>query len=235
MRIEGEYTFEAPRQDVWVVLHNPDALSRALPGVEQFREVGPNEYEATVTAGVAAVRGTYHGRVKMADLQPPERYTLNAQGQGSAGTFDATAQITLLGQNGRTQLRYEADAQVGGPVAGVGQRMLGGVAKLMAGQFFKAMEEQLHGPGGTAVGAMAGTPPVASTRASKGATTGLGAALGLAGPAGPIAAASAAGLVLGLLLGRRPAPLLSRSSFDNADLAAALRDVADAIRTQRRR
>src|SRR5437763_13942280 len=132
MKIEGEYTFGAPRERVWGLLQNPDALSRALPGVQQFNQVGPNEYEATVRAGVAAVRGTYRGRVKMADFQPPEHYTLNANGQGSAGTFDAMARITLIGQDGRTQLRYEADAQVGGPVAGVGQRMLGGVAKLMA-------------------------------------------------------------------------------------------------------
>ncbi len=230
MRIEGEYTFEAPRQDVWGVLHNPDALSRALPGVEQFREVGPNEYEATVTAGVAAVRGTYHGRVKLADLAPPERYTLSARGQGSAGTFDATAQITLLGDNGRTQLRYQADAQVGGPVAGVGQRMLGGVAKLMAGQFFKAMEEQLHGGGGSPA-ATSAAAPVAQARQAAGGVVDM---LSLAGPAGPLAAAGAAGLLAGLLLGRRGSPR-SPGSLESYEVAAALRDLASAIRANGRR
>jgi uncharacterized protein len=236
MRIEGEYTFDAPRERVWGLLQDPDALSRALPGVEEFRQVGPNEYEATVHAGVAAVRGTYRGRVRMADLQPPEQYTLNANGQGSAGTFDATARIRLMGQDGRTQLRYEADAQVGGPAAGVGQRMLGGVAKLMATQFFKAMEDQLHGRTGAQPAAPAGTPARSlAAGAPAGLPMGLGDMLGLLGPAGPAVAAGVAGLVLGLLLGRRgPAPD-AQASAGSYEVAAALRDLASAVREQRRR
>jgi hypothetical protein len=173
----------------------------------------------------------------MADLQPPERYTLTASGQGSAGTFDATARISLIGQDGRTHLRYEADAQVGGPVAGVGQRMLGGVAKLMANQFFKAMEDQLSGQTGPRP---AGPTPAAPgqpaiTGAPAELPAGLGDLAGLVGPAGPIAAAGLAGLVLGLLLGRRGQSPDLRISFGNYELAAALRDLAAAVREQRRR
>jgi carbon monoxide dehydrogenase subunit G len=235
MKIQGEYTFGAPRQPVWDLLHNPDALSRALPGVERFEQVGPNEYRATVRAGVAAVRGTYQGRIKLTDLQPPERYTLDAGGQGSTGTFEATAQIALTEQDGRTVLRYDVDAQVGGAVAGVGQRMLGGVAKLMAGQFFKAMEAQLRGqpearPAGPAV---AGGPASAPSAATAG--PGLPDLLGLAGPIGPMAAIGAAGLTLGFLLGRGRRASDARSALGDYELAAAIRDLASAIREQRRR
>jgi uncharacterized protein len=234
MKIEGEYTFGAPPERVWGLLQDPEALSRALPGVEQFKAIGPHEYEATVRAGVAAVRGTYRGRIRMADLQPPERYTLSANGQGSAGTFDATARISLVGQDGRTALRYEADAQVGGPVAGVGQRMLGGVGKLMANQFFKAMEDQLNSQssgGATGGQGAAGAP---AQRAFAGASAGLGDLIGLAGPMGPIAAAGVAGLLLGVLLGRRGQPQEVRASFGNYELAAAVRELAAALREQRR-
>jgi uncharacterized protein len=240
MKIDGEYTFGVPRDRVWELLQDPDALSRALPGVEEFRQVGPNEYEATVRAGVAAVRGTYRGRVKMADLQPPERYTMTANGQGSAGTFDATARISLMGQDGRTQLRYEAEAQVGGPVAGVGQRMLGGVAKLMANQFFKAMEDQLAGQTGggpgeavVAPGATVGAPG-RSSASDLGGLSAFTELLGLAGPAGPIAAAGLAGLVVGLLLRRRATAPDPRAPLANYELAAAIRDLAAAVRDQRR-
>ena len=239
MKIQGEYTFGAPRQAVWDLLHSPAALSGALPGVERFEQVGPNEYEATVRAGVAAVRGTYRGRIKMTDLQPPERYTLSAGGQGSTGTFQATGEIALTDQDGRTLLRYDVDAQVGGAVAGVGQRMLGGVAKLMAGQFFKAMEAQLRGQpearptGPVAASSPAGAPSPAPAPASSSA--GWLDLVGLGGPDTRTVAASLAGLVLGLLLGRLGRAPSRRSPLGDDELAAAIRDLASAIRQQRRR
>ena len=253
MKIEGEYTFGAPRQQVWDLLQDPAALSRALPGVERFEQVGPREYEATIRAGVAAVRGTYHGRIRMADLQPPERYALIANGQGSTGTFEATAQIVLAEQDGRTQLRYDADAQVGGAVAGVGQRMLGGVAKLMANQFFKALEGQLGGQAtgpigratartGSRTDAASPSPspsPAPSSSAPAGGSAPSGAGLldlvGMAGPAAPAVAVGMAGLALGFLFGRGSRPSGARAPFGEYELAAAMRDLASAIREQRRR
>ena len=251
MKIEGEYTFGAPRQQVWNLLQDPAALSRALPGVERFEQVGPREYEATIRAGVAAVRGTYHGRIRMADLQPPERYALIANGQGSTGTFEATAQIVLAEQDGRTQLRYDADAQVGGAVAGVGQRMLGGVAKLMANQFFKALEGQLGGQAtgpieratartGSRTDAASPSPsagPAGPAPAGGPAPSGAGLLdlVGMARPAAPAVAVGMAGLALGFLFGRGSRSSGARATFGEYELAAAMRDLANAIREQRRR
>jgi carbon monoxide dehydrogenase subunit G len=232
MKIEGEYTFNAPRDKVWELLQSPEALSHALPGVEEFGQVGPDEYEATVKVGVPAVRGTYHGRVKMVDLEPPKGYTLIASGQGGSGTIQATARITLTAEDSRTSVRYDADAQVGGVIAGVGQRMLGGVANLLAKQFFKAMEAQMTDQIGATV-----PPPTAPEHRS------ALQAISRANPRGPTDLRSLtdfmtpmvttllAGLV-GCMVGRRAR---GSAGSGNRELAVAIHDLANAIRENRRR
>lgn len=232
MKIEGEYTFDAPPDKVWALLQNSDALSHALPGVEGFRQVGSNEYEATVKVGVAAVRGAYHGRVKMVDLEPPTSYTLIVSGQGGAGTIEATAHVQLTCRDSRTRVRYEAEAQVGGTIAGVGQRMLGGVANLMAKQFFKAMEEQMTGAverevSISAAPAHRGTLPATSQARPDGPLK----LLGLTSFFTPASIAFLTGVV-GFIVGRR-----ARTSTGpgNRELAVAIHDLATAIRENRRR
>ncbi len=231
MKVEGEHTFDAPRDKVWELLQSPGALSRALPGVEEFGQVGPDEYEATVKMGVAAVRGTYQGRVKMVDLEPPESYTLIVSGQGGSGTIQATARITLTAEDSRTSVRYDADAQVGGVIAGVGQRMLGGVANLLAKQFFKAMEAEMTGQ----TGAAPPTPTVPNHRPAPQAiaTPNSGGSFDLPGLTGfstPVVTSVLAG-VLGFMVGRRAR---GNAGSGNHDLAIAIHDLADAVRKSRR-
>ncbi len=144
MKIEGSYDIPAPRQRVWEAFLDPERLRQALPGCEKLEAVGDDEYKATLKVGVAAVKGTFEGKVKLSDRQPPQSYRMTVEGSGGPGFIRGEAAMTLAdGPGGGTTISYSADVQVGGLIAGVGQRMLGGVSKLMADQFFTRMTEIL--------------------------------------------------------------------------------------------
>ena len=150
MRIEGTATLHAPAGRVWAALTDPAVLARTIPGCEQLEAIGEDpsgnpRYRLTVTAGVASIKGTYLGEVELADPNPPTGFTLRASGSGAPGTVRADVAVNLddVG-DGTTELRYDADAVVGGPVGGVGQRLLVGVAKRTAGQFFAAVDDVLN-------------------------------------------------------------------------------------------
>jgi len=140
VKIEGSYTFNAPRAKVWGVLLDPKVLAQCLPGCEGLNETGPDRYEATMKVGVAAVKGSYKGKVAIKDKQPPCHYVLSGEGSGGPGFMQGDVVIDLEDSNGQTVLKYSADAKVGGLIASIGQRMLGGVAKMMCDQFFKKIE-----------------------------------------------------------------------------------------------
>ena len=140
MKIEGSYTFNAPRQRVWEVMLDPQVLAKAIPGCESLTEIGPDQFEAVMKVGVAAVKGTYKGKVSIKDKQPPSHYILSGEGSGGPGFMQGDMAMDLEESNGQTVLKYSTDAKVGGLIASIGQRMLGGVAKMMADQFFKRIE-----------------------------------------------------------------------------------------------
>ena len=144
MDIEGKYTFQAPIEQVWNALLDPEVLAKSLPGVENMRVVGPDTYEATMHVGVAAVKGTYSGKVAIMDKQAPSQYHLQAEGSGTRGFVKADGTIDLAQQNGNTIASYKGSAQLGGAIAGVGMRVLPGVAKMMINQFFGAIADELR-------------------------------------------------------------------------------------------
>jgi len=143
MKLEGSYDVKAPRPKVWNAFLDPDTLRQAIPGCEKLDLIGPDEYKATLKIGVAAVKGTFEGKVRLLDKKPPESYRLSAEGSGGPGFVRADTVITLSDIEGGTRVSYSADVQIGGLIAGVGQRMLGGVSKMMADQFFNRMSELL--------------------------------------------------------------------------------------------
>jgi carbon monoxide dehydrogenase subunit G len=140
VKIEGSHTFNAPRAKLWDVLLDPKILSQCLPGCEGLNETGPEQYEATMKVGIAAVKGSYKGKVAIKDKQPPSHYVLSGEGSGGPGFIHGDMAIDLEEGDGKTVLKYSADAKVGGLIASIGQRMLGGVGKMMVDQFFKKIE-----------------------------------------------------------------------------------------------
>ena len=148
MRIAGTATLHAPVEAVYAALQDPRVLVRTIPGCERLEQVGEDAYAMTVTAGVASVRGTYAGDVRLTDHQAPNAFRLRANGSGTPGTVAADVTVNLSpGDNGTTVIAYDADAVVGGMIGGVGQRLLTTVAKRTAGEFFGAVEEVLTSGG----------------------------------------------------------------------------------------
>jgi carbon monoxide dehydrogenase subunit G len=146
MKINGTANVAAPAARVWDALQDPAVLVRTIPGCQRLETVGADTYDMTVTAGVASIKGTYVGRVALSEPDPPRSFVLRAQGQGAPGTVDATVTVRLSEGNGATVIDYDADTVVGGMIGGVGQRMLGAVAKRTADEFFGAVERALVQP-----------------------------------------------------------------------------------------
>lgn len=143
MKMNGTYTLHAPIDKVWAFLMNPDDIAKVLPGCEELEETGPDTYRATLKLGVAAVKGTYSGSVQLLDKTPPTGYRMRIDGSGTPGFVKGEATVGLEAQDEETRLTYEADTQVGGLIANVGQRMIGGVAKLVVNQALKKLQEEL--------------------------------------------------------------------------------------------
>lgn len=143
MKVNGKYTLDASREKVWAFLMDPTAIARVMPGCETLEEVTSDTYRATLKLGIAAVKGTYTGSVQLLDKTPPARYRILIDGSGTPGFVKGEATIDLEEQEGKTVLSYDADTQVGGLIANVGQRMISGVAKLIINQSLKKLAEEL--------------------------------------------------------------------------------------------
>jgi uncharacterized protein len=144
MKISGSYTVDADRQDVWDKLLDPDSLSSCLPGVEKLNKTGENEYEMAMNIGVGMIRGTYEGKVRLSDINEPTDYQMYVEGSGRPGFVKGTGKIELADSgDGKTEITYEGDVEVGGPVGAVAQRMLGSVSRRIVDQFFTCIENQI--------------------------------------------------------------------------------------------
>ncbi len=152
MNLDGSAVLHGSPDDVWRALTDPAVLARTIPGCLALERVGEDSYRMDVSVGVGAVKGTYAGEVHLTDQERPKSYVMHASGAGAPGQVRATVTIELTPDgDSATVLTYSADAVVGGPVAGVGQRMITGVAKRMAAQFFTAVDAELAGAGAAQV------------------------------------------------------------------------------------
>ena len=140
MELSGEHTFEAPRERVWTFLLDPATLRSCLPGCERLDEIGPDEYQATMKIGVAAIRGVYQGRVKIADKVEPESYTMRIEGKGPAGQISGDGRLRLIDEGGQTRVEWTGNANIRGTLARVGARMMQPAASMIVGQFFNCLE-----------------------------------------------------------------------------------------------
>lgn len=155
MKIIGSNLVEYPVEMVWDALLDPRVLVATIPGCERLVPTGEHAYDMTVTAGVAAIKGTYQGSCALSDLVEHESLVMRLTGAGAPGTIDATVRVYFgEADAGVTKIDYEADAVVGGMVGGVGQRMLTSVSKRMAGEFFDNVADAI-GQGGPEASAQA--------------------------------------------------------------------------------
>ncbi|HEU5102031.1 MAG TPA: carbon monoxide dehydrogenase subunit G [Roseiflexaceae bacterium] len=144
MKITGSYTIDAPRDQVWSALNDMEVLARIVPGCERLVQTGENEFEGTVKIGIQSIKGTYSGKIRLEDIQAPHHYKLVASGRSSNGVVDGSGTVDLAEQDGKTILTYGGDAQIGGTLASVGQRLIEGASKQMINQSLKALVEQIN-------------------------------------------------------------------------------------------
>jgi uncharacterized protein len=144
MKLTGTYQLAAPRDKVFAAITDPAVLQRAIDGCEKMVKTGEGSYDAHLKIGLAGLKGNYVGKVQIKDLNVPETYTLVVEGRGGPGFVKGTAKIVLMEKEGQTELRCEADAQVGGLIAAIGSRLIEVTARKMMDDFFRRLGQQLR-------------------------------------------------------------------------------------------
>ena len=164
MQIEGKRTLAVPQQQAWNALNDPEVLKACIPGCEKVEASGENQYALVVAVKVGPVAARFNGKIQLTDVLPPNSYTLNFEGQGGpAGFGKGSAKVDLAppSEGAGCELSYTAQAQVGGRIAQVGQRLVDGVAKSMAEDFFKRFDAEMERKYPQAYAAEAALPPAA--------------------------------------------------------------------------
>lgn len=143
MKVAGDYSFDAPREELWEALLDPKVLAATMPGCEKLELVGENKYEGELNIKVGPVQGKFQGKIQLEQIDPPNGYTMQLDGRGAPGFVRATARIQLEADGEKTRLAYDGDAQVGGRIASVGQRLLDSSAKAIIKQSLEGLHETL--------------------------------------------------------------------------------------------
>lgn len=145
MQLDYTHVLNHPRELVWKTVLDPEVMSRMIPGIEKFEEVAPDQYSVVAMLGVPTVKGVYSGKVEIFDRKEPSSYRLRGEGRGAPGWAKGEVLMTLTVVEGGTQINAKARADIGGTIAGVGQRMMEGVGKAMAREFFTSLDRELQG------------------------------------------------------------------------------------------
>jgi len=150
MKIEGTHTLKLPRALVYQMLIDPAVIQRCVPGCEALEAHEDGSYNMVLKAGVGSVKGVFNGKIRLDELREPEHYKMIVEGTGKVGFVKGTGWLDLVEQGEETIVNYTGDVSIGGNIASVGQRMVQAAAKMMAGQFFKAVEAAGSNPAETA-------------------------------------------------------------------------------------
>ena len=148
MKLHGTHILSAPRQQVWELLNDPARLAKCLPGCERLEPDGPDRYKAVVKFALSAITGVYSGAIELRDKKPPQSLRIRLEGKGAPGFVNAEGSVELKEKSGRTELRYAGEAQVGGLIATVGQRLIESAARKIVTQFFESAAKQLQSKAG---------------------------------------------------------------------------------------
>jgi carbon monoxide dehydrogenase subunit G len=150
--IAGQELIAAPIERVWSSLNDPVFLTRCIPGCRSMQEIAPDSYTVRLDLKVASVGGSFEGRIALSDKTAPERCRIAVSGSGTLGHGTGEAHFALARAEGGTRMVYEGAGEIGGLVAGVGQRVLRGVSKHLIGKFITSMRSELEGATGTQAG-----------------------------------------------------------------------------------
>jgi uncharacterized protein len=160
MKIQGTHTFDAPRERVWRALLDPAVLARTLPGCEKLERVGENDFQGVLNVQVGPVKGQFQGTLVLTDVRPLEGYHMKLVGKGPSGFMNGEGDLRLTDAGSSTLLAYDIDAQVGGRVAAVGQRLLESSSKSIARQGLEGLAREISAMGDSEAAAAPLPPPV---------------------------------------------------------------------------
>ena len=145
MDIAGEEKFDADIETLWSALNDPEVLKKCIPGCKDMIPEGEDHFKLILDLKVASVGGSFEGEISLKDKQPPAQCKISVSGSGSLGHGNGEATFSLAAQDGGTLMTYGGEGEIGGLVAGVGQRILKGVAKHLVKQFFTALRKDISG------------------------------------------------------------------------------------------
>ena len=141
--IGGEEKFDTSIDALWAALNDPAVLQKCIPGCKEMTPTGEDQFKLLLNLKVASVGGSFEGAIALSEKQPPAQCRITVSGEGSLGHGNGGATFSLASDGGQTVMRYAGEGEIGGLVAGVGQRILKGVAKHLVGQFFKGLRAEL--------------------------------------------------------------------------------------------
>lgn len=146
MKISGSYPLPLPRERAYQIMQDPEILARAIPGCESLEKIGLDEYRMKMKMALASLSGAFEGKVRITDQAPPESFRLVVEGSGKIGFVKGDGLLKLSPVEGGTEVSYEGEAQVGGTLAAVGQRLIDGTAKMMIKKFFEKLAAEATAP-----------------------------------------------------------------------------------------
>ena len=146
MKVEGQFAFEGIQSNaVWDFLTDANSISQCLPGCEKLAQTGEGAYDMQMRFGVGSISGVFSGSIRLHDLQPTSEYKMTVNGNGSPGFVNGEGTVRLSANDTGTVLQYTGDVSAGGAIASLGQRMIGGAARMVIDQFFKCVSSKLNG------------------------------------------------------------------------------------------
>jgi uncharacterized protein len=144
MKLAATYTFEAPPGKVFAALLDPAVLQKCIDGCERMEKTGEDSYDAHLKVGIASLKGSYVGKIRIEDKKPPESFALHVEGKGGPGWVKGKANIRISPKENGTELVCDSEGQVGGLIAAVGSRLVEAAGKKMSDEFFRKLREQIR-------------------------------------------------------------------------------------------
>jgi uncharacterized protein len=149
VKIAGSHTVPVDAERAYALLQDPQVLAKSMPGCDKLDRIGPDEYEMKMKMVISSIQGLFAGKVRIEDPNPPHSFRLIVEGSGKVGFMKGSGLLTLTPRDGSTEVAYDGEVQVGGMIAGVGQRLLDTTAKFIIRKFFERLSQQVPEVGQT--------------------------------------------------------------------------------------